>query len=191
MAEGSPQLRQLDFGRLASLRILIATALIFRDKGLPGKDEHAARQQDAFLGLIEAGALTAQSETVEPLGAAIRRALRGSYSFEFSGQTPAALILSKRIGDFRLSIDNFECPHYFNRNGESNCLGEFLELLSRLHSFAATAYRKVTDGETISWPKIFLETAHYHAHQTTDILDIAAATGTCRYADAPQPISIV
>ena len=191
MVSGPLAPRQLDIGRKASLRILMTKAMIFRSEGLPGQDQGATVQQKAALDLIKSGATTARAGTEPPLGKLVRSSLCGFNTFTFKGHTTAADVLSRRIRNFRQEIDSFECQPCSNGKGEEKCLAEFLEFLRHTRRVVTDKYQMVTGDEAISWPKVLLETAEHHAHQTTDILDIAAATGTCRYADSINPNSLV
>jgi hypothetical protein len=201
MAEGFAlqqlDLRQLDLGRLAALRIRLTTALIFRSEGLPGRNvvdreihDQAVQEQQGVIAKLDAAATWAMSRRGPSLGTVLSEVLC-PLEVSLNGTAGASTILAKRVASFHQAITAFDCPHCASAGDERKCIAEFLELFGLVHEIVAEAYRKVADDGALVWPKVLLEMAPHHAHQTTDILDIAAATGTCRIADDDGPISIV
>jgi hypothetical protein len=101
---------------------------------------------------------------------------------------------------FRNLIDAFDCPFCAVADAGKRdppdsacrCMAELQEVFNKTAEVAAILYRKISKDQGLSWPTLFFETANIHAHQTTDVLDIAAVTGACRYGLLEgRPVSVV
>jgi hypothetical protein len=193
MATTPPKLKELSFGRRASLRIRLTTSMVFRAEGLAGACDTSAGKLDAILQNLHCASTKARTMAQPPLGNAVRQAVGDFGDFTFSPQDPTDRLLKHRVDCYRERIAAFECAHCSGSDLEERiCIAEFAELFDSTKSFVLERYRQAAQGrEPAAWPALLLETTYNHAHQTTDILDIAAATGSCRVADGDSPISIV
>jgi hypothetical protein len=196
----SPELRLLDFKRRAALRIRLATAMAFRGEGLPGASKTSSDNQVAILSLLDAASKAARAGAKPPIKDAIHRALPDLDTVELNPIEPAGRVLAERLQAFRDFIGSFDCPYCTEPDsGKHNppggawlCMAELYELFDQAVKVASISYRQVSDDPDLVWPGLFLETADIHAYYTTDVLDIAAVTGSCRYGTANgAPLSVV
>lgn len=200
MARESLRLRHLDFNRRVALRIRLATALAFRREGLPGASKKSTTKQDSILKKLDAASIDARANAKPPIRDAIRQALPNLDKIEFDSRLPAENVLAQRLQLFRTLIDDFDCPFctvpdvgkHEPPHDACRCMTELHELFDKAGEVAASLYRQFSKKRDISWPALFLETADVPANQTTDVLDVAAVTGACRYGFVGgRPASVV
>lgn len=194
-----PRLRRLEFPRVAALCFRMTAAAVFRDRGVPGRDTQAADDQRELMAAIDTAARALRSKSVPPLSSAMAAAW---LSLEASKPRSGSLsgdVIAERFHTFGELIrqkgkraDDLAGPHSTSTDHESAAddvfMSEITPVLESLTGFVADLH--CVHAKFCTPPLILLETAHLHQHQTTDLLDAAAITGTCRL-DENQSTSIV
>lgn len=191
-----PDLRQLDFSRVVALCFRMSAATIFREKGLAGRHEGASGDQAELAAALAVAARALRSRSNPPLSAAFSTQWGKVSASAPRTDSPGGKVLAARLQQFeehlqKASAEAAELAGIATPQEAAYriCLREVQAILDALNTFVRWIYGRVVSD--FSPPEIFLETAHLHEHQTTDMLDEAAITGTCRVSDISYPVSIV
>lgn len=174
--------RELDLGRLASLRIRLAAALAFEDQGLA--NAKALDSQRAVLGAIDASALQAKTSKAASLGAAISAATSAVASFSVDATSDPGGVVRARLARFNAGLSQIHCAHCSmgGTDGPRRCVSEFDDIFDSERAFVEAAYRNAS-GAPLNALTVQLEFVSLAPTHSETI------SGSCRYDDNEAPRS--
>lgn len=180
----APRLTLLDAGRRTALEIRYAVAAAFRSGGLPGTSETAA----ALLTDGIVGPALARSNVVRTLPDAPRSqavaALRDLVqAVELPAGCPAFDAIRTRSDDFRARLEHAGCVEDAPMPGEiASLFGILDEVVARLYGGLNVSVRR---------PAVHLALGRLHSDQVAGLLDSSALSGSCRWIDGSDLVSVV
>ena len=190
-------LRKLDYQRVAALCVLLVSAETFRNGGVPGRDAKVGDDQVLVLSAIEIAARRLRVDCASPLSSALSSAL-ASIAAANPGSSHAAVVAA-RLAAFESALramgataDALQAEHAAMTADDaaySTFVAPIEAIFASLADYVSALYVRALP--TLARPDVLLETAHLHEHQTTDMLDASAITGTCRVDDGDRQTSIV
>lgn len=180
----APRLTLLDPGRRTALEIRYAVAAVFRSGGLPGTSEVAAALlRDGIVGPALARSNVARALPDVPRSRAVAEVRDLVHGVALPDGGPAFDAIRTRSDDFRARLERAGCVE------DAPMPDEIAALFGVLDGAVARLYGGL--DVAVRLPAVHLALGRLHSDQVAGLLDSSALSGSCRWSDGSDPVSVV